>query len=191
MIGFLLVAVVVIVTPGPDFALTVRNTVVRGRAAGVQTAAGVVAGQSAWALTAAAGVAALLVASQPLFAALRIAGAAYLVYLGARCLLSAWRSAGEERVRPRGRSPFAQGLLSNLANPKMALFFTSLLPQFGSSFGTPTVHGVIFASLTFMWLALVARTGAALRVPAVRRTIDAIAGIVLVALGLHVATERR
>jgi threonine/homoserine/homoserine lactone efflux protein len=190
---FLLVSLVVIVTPGPDFALTVRNTVVRGRRAGLATAAGVVTGQLAWALAAAAGVAALLVASQTLFVALRIAGAAYLVYLGAHALWNALRgdsTHGTRRPTLSG-SPYAQGLLSNLANPKMAIFFTSLLPQFGASFGALAVHGLLFGALTLAWLVLVARVGAALRVPVVRRVIDAVSGAVLVALGLHLAAERR
>src|ERR1051326_8245964 len=120
---FLLVALVVIVSPGPDFALTVRNTLLAGRAGGVATVAGVVTGQAMWALAAAAGIAALLVASQPLFVALRFVGAAYLVYLGVHALRRALarRTCGELRVRAPGRvsSPYRQGLISNLSNPKM------------------------------------------------------------------------
>ena len=81
---FLLVALVVIVTPGQDTALTIRNTLLGGRRDGVLTAAGVATGQAVWAVAAAAGVAALLVASEPAFVALRVVGAAYLVWLGAR-----------------------------------------------------------------------------------------------------------
>jgi len=189
---FLLVAVVVIVTPGPDFALTVRNAAVRGRAGGIATALGVVTGQAAWSLATAAGVAALLLASQTVFTALRLAGAAYLVYLGAVALRSAVR--GTQRESPRRmpvRSPYAQGLLSNLSNPKMPVFFTSLLPQFGSTFAALALHGVAFAALTLAWLSGVAWAGGALRVPVVRRAIDAVSGAVLVALGFHLADERR
>src|SRR5918992_2130675 len=91
LLAFLGVAVVVIVTPGQDTALTVRNTLARGRRAGVRTAVGVVAGQAVWALAASAGVAALLVASEPAFVALKIAGAAYLILLGGQALLAAAR----------------------------------------------------------------------------------------------------
>jgi threonine/homoserine/homoserine lactone efflux protein len=91
LLAFLGVAVLVIVTPGQDTALTIRNTLAGGRRAGVRTAAGVVCGQAVWALAASAGVAALLVASEPAFVALKLAGAAYLVYLGGRALLSAAR----------------------------------------------------------------------------------------------------
>lgn len=184
MIGFLVVAVVVIVAPGPDFALTVKNAV---RGGGVATAFGVVTGQVVWVVAAAAGVAALLAASHPAFVALRLVGAAYLVWLGVATLLSRGGHTGQLRVG----SPYRQGLLSNLANPKMPVFFISLLPQFGGSFVALTAHGLVFAALTLCWLALVSRGAGMLLVPRVRRVVDVVTGAVLVALGLRVATERR
>lgn len=184
MIGFLAVAVVVIVAPGPDFALTVKNAV---RGGGVATAFGVVAGQVVWVVATAAGVAALLAASHPAFVALRLVGAAYLVWLGLGTLLARGGHVG--RMRPG--SPFRQGLLSNLANPKMPVFFISLLPQFGGSFLALTAHGLVFATLTLCWLALVSRGAGMLLVPRVRRVVDIVMGVVLTALGLRLATERR
>ena len=125
MIGFLLVAAVVICTPGPDTALTLRNTLLGGRANGLRTAQGVAMGQALWTLAASAGVAALVAASQPVFIAVRVVGVAYLVWLGVQSLRAAWRGRAHEDA-PRGSSAgFRQGLLSNLANPKMAVFFTS------------------------------------------------------------------
>jgi threonine/homoserine/homoserine lactone efflux protein len=185
MIGFLAVAVVVIVSPGPDFALTVKNTVRGG--GGVATALGVVTGQLVWAVAAGAGVAVVLAASHPTFVALRLVGAAYLAWLGLAALLARGGHAG----RSRPGSPFRQGLVSNLANPKMPVFFISLLPQFGGSFPALTAHGLVFASLTLCWLTLVARGAAMLLVPRVRRVVDVVTGVVLVALGLRLATERR
>jgi threonine/homoserine/homoserine lactone efflux protein len=91
----------------------------------------------------------------------------------------------------RPGSPFRQGLLSNLANPKMPVFFISLLPQFGASFLALTTHGLVFATLTLGWLALVSHGAGMLLVPRVRRVVDVITGVVLVALGLRLATERR
>lgn len=184
MIGFLVVAVVVIVAPGPDFALTVKNAV---RGGGVATAFGVVTGQVVWVVAAAAGVAALLAASHPAFVALRLVGAAYLVWLGVATLLSRGGHTRQLRIG----SPYRQGLLSNLANPKMPVFFISLLPQFGGSFVALTAHGLVFAALTLCWLALVSRGAGMLLVPRVRRVVDVVTGAVLVALGLRVATERR
>ena len=184
MIGFLAVALVVIVAPGPDFALTVKNTI---RGGGVSTALGVVTGQVVWVVATAAGVAALLAASHPAFVALRLVGAAYLVWLGLGTLLAR----GGHAPRPGAGSPYRQGLLSNLANPKMPVFFISLLPQFGGSFLALTAHGLVFATLTLCWLALVSRGAGMLLVPRVRRIVDVVTGVVLVALGLRLATERR
>ena len=187
MIAFLLIATVVIVSPGPDFALTVRNTVARGRRAGAWTSAGIVSGQLIWACAATAGIAALLVASRPAFLALRLVGAAYLVYLGAQALVTPWRGARHEEARNLGGSPYAQGLLSNVGNPKMAIFFTSLLPQAGDSFAALLGHALLFSGMTIAWLAFVVRVGDALRVPTVRRAVDAVTGVVLVAFGTRLA----
>jgi threonine/homoserine/homoserine lactone efflux protein len=188
---FLLVALVVIVTPGQDTALTIRNTLVGGRRGGVLTACGVAAGQAVWVVATAVGLAALLVAFEPAFVVLRVAGGAYLVWLGARSLWSAWRGRAPEARAGSRRAPFRQGVLSNLGNPKMAVFFTSLLPQFASSFGGLLAHGLVFCVLTLAWLCVVARVGSLARRPVVRRTVDAVTGVVLVALGLRLAGERR
>ena len=81
--------------------------------------------------------------------------------------------------------------MSNLANPKMPVFFISLLPQFGASFLALATHGLVFAVMTLGWLALVSRGASLLLVPRVRRVVDMVTGVVLVALGLRLATERR
>ncbi|HEY2960200.1 MAG TPA: LysE family translocator [Actinomycetota bacterium] len=203
--AFLGVAVVVIVTPGPDTALTVRNALVGGRRAGVLTVAGVVGGQMVWTLAAGAGIAAVLAASRPAFTALRYAGSAYLLYLGIQALVAALRGDGEApRTRPRRsqRLPAAtalrQGLISNLANPKSAAFFTSLLPQFvpagRAAFPVLLALGLTYCSITLAWLSgyalAVARFGAVLARPLVRRVIEAVTGVVLTALGLRLATEQ-
>jgi threonine/homoserine/homoserine lactone efflux protein len=191
--AFLGVSAVVIVTPGQDTALTIRNTLAAGRRGGVLTAFGVVSGQVTWAVAASAGLSAVLLASRPLFTALRIVGAAYLVYLGVEALLAAARGRAAVESGPRRRATYRQGLLSNLGNPKMVVFFTSLLPQFASSFGGMLALGLVFASITLAWLTLyafaVARAKAALLKTRVRRAIDALAGLVLVAFGVRLASE--
>ena len=197
LLAFLGVAAVVIATPGQDTALTIRNTLAGGRRAGLRTAAGVVCGQAVWALAASLGAAALIVASEPAFTALKLAGAAYLVYLGAVTLLAAvrGRAAAHEPAAAQDRHELRQGLLSNLGNPKMAVFFTSLLPQFGESFAALLGFGLAFCALTLAWLsayaAVVARAGDVLRRPRVRRALDAITGTALVALGVRLATVPR
>jgi len=191
--AFLVVSLVVIVTPGQDTALTIRNTLTAGRRGGVLTALGVVSGQVTWALAASAGLSAVLLASRPLFLALRIVGAAYLVFLGAEALLAAVRGRAESANGPRPRATYRQGLLSNLGNPKMVVFFTSLLPQFASSFGGMLSLGLVFAAITLAWLTLyafaVARARTVLLRSRVRRALDALAGLVLVAFGFRIASE--
>lgn len=179
MLAFLVVAVVVIVSPGPDFALTVHNTIARGRRAGLATSLGVVSGQLLWGVATALGLAALLVASRPVFTGLRLVGAAYLIWLGIQAL----RGSRHAVVARRG-SGFRQGFLSNAGNPKMAIFFTSLLPQFH---GSLIAHSLLFSTLTLVWLALVVRIGSSLRVP---RVVDYITGVVLIGFGGALATRR-
>ena len=196
-LAFLGVSAVVIVTPGQDTALTIRNALAGGRRAGVFTAAGVATGQATWTIAAAAGVAALLQASAPAFTAVRLFGAAYLIYLGAQTLLSALRRRGTPAHAPRrttARGSFRQGIVSNLGNPKMAIFFTSLLPQFGTSFGVMLALGIVFCSLTFVWLTaygiVIARAGDVLRRPRVRRIVAAVTGTALAVFGVRLAVER-
>jgi threonine/homoserine/homoserine lactone efflux protein len=199
LIAFLGVAALVIMTPGPDTAVTTRATLVGGRRAGVMTAFGVITGQACWTVAASAGVTALLIASEPAFLAVKYLGAAYLVYLGVAALVAAIRGAepdGDAGVPAVARTTaYRQGLLSDLSNPKMAAFFTSLLPQFGSSFVTMLAFGLLFCALTWLWLALyasaLARLRDVLRRGAVRRAIEAVTGAVLVALGLRLAAEPR
>ena len=196
LLAFLGVSLVVIVTPGPDTALTVRNTLTGGRSSGVSTAFGVVSGQTIWVAATSAGLAALLVASEPAFLALKLVGGAYLVLLGLQALSSAARRTGHGSS-VGGRGPlsravaYRRGLVSNIGNPKMAVFFTSLLPQFApraAGFWGLAALGLVFCLLTLL---VVARVGDLLRRSRVRRVLDGATGTVLVAFGLLLATESR
>jgi threonine/homoserine/homoserine lactone efflux protein len=200
------VSAVVIMTPGPDTAMTIRNTLLGGRRTGIATALGVAGGQAVWTAAASAGIAALLVASEPAFLAIKLAGAAYLIMLGAHSLYGAVRGRADTdacrpdpaRRRLAPRRGFRQGILSNLGNPKMAVFFISLLPQFvpagGGSFRWLLGLGLVFCVMTFGWLCgyayAVAKAGALLRRPRIRRGLDALMGTALVGLGVRLATER-
>jgi threonine/homoserine/homoserine lactone efflux protein len=212
--AFLAISVVVIVTPGQDTALTIRNTLAGGRTSGIMTALGIAAGQAVWALATAVGVVAFLVASEPLFAAVKLAGAGYIVFLGGQSLYAAIRSRNTVNRLPNGARPrglpaaaaLRQGLVSNLANPKMAVFFASLLPQFarplapqfapeeGAAFAGLILLGAVFCTMTFAWLTgyalAVARAGHVLRRPGIRRAVEGATGTVLIALGLHIAAAR-
>ena len=188
--AFVGISAIVICTPGPDTALIVRNTIFGGRTNGVRTAAGIVSGIALWTLAASAGVAAVVAASHPLFTVLRVAGAAYLVWLGIGTL----RSHRRAEIAARPGSDYRQGLLSNLGNPKIAVFFTSLLPQFGAGFLQLAAFGMLFCAMGALWLTgyalVVARARGVMLRPRVRRALDAITGIALVAFGARLAVER-
>ncbi len=202
---FLGVSILVIVAPGPDTALTIRNTLLGGRPCGIGTAVGVSIGQLIWAAAASVGLVAVLLASEPVFRAVRLAGAAYLIWLGGQSLRAAF---GPRRPRtpietasgrPATRTAVVQGIVNNLGNPKMAVFFASVLPQFtapGQGMGSALVLlGVVFSALTLSWLTVYATViptaGRFLHAPRVHRAIEAVSGAVLIGLGVRVAAEAR
>jgi threonine/homoserine/homoserine lactone efflux protein len=198
--GFLGVATLVIVTPGQDTALTIRNTLLGGRSGGVFTAIGVATGQATWTFVTSLGIGALLAASRPLFIGLKLGGSAYLVFLGGRTILGVLRGHQAEAMviapadaRLTGLGALRQGLVSNLANPKMLAFFTSLLPQFANSFPGLFIHGLAFSAITLIWLSAytltIAKASALLRRPRMGRAVQALTGTVLVGLGLRLAAE--
>jgi threonine/homoserine/homoserine lactone efflux protein len=205
LVSFLALSALIIVAPGPDTALVVRNTLAGGRRAGIATSIGTASGLFVWTLAASLGIAALLRASEPAFLALRIAGGAYLFYLGGRALWAAIRGGGNGATTGRGRLVPArvslrQGVLSNLSNPKIAVFFTSFLPQFVPSGGSATflellALGLVFCVMTFLWLvayvAVVVRVGDVLRRGKIHRILEAITGTFLIGFGLRLATEHR
>src|SRR5438132_13070117 len=201
-VAFVGVSLLVICTPGQDTALTIRNTLLGDRRTGAATALGVSAGQATWTVATSAGLAVILAASAPLFLAVRLAGAAYLIYLGARSLLTAMaRTDATHVVNPPAsrlstRAAFAQGFVSNLSNAKMVAFFISLLPPFAGphpSFILPLARGLNFCLLTLAWVVgytlPVERMKAWLRRSRVRRAVDGLLGAVLVGLGLRVGSE--
>jgi threonine/homoserine/homoserine lactone efflux protein len=202
---FLGVSILVIVTPGPDTALTIRNSVRGGRLGGIGTALGVSTGQLIWAVATSVGLVAVLLASEPVFRAVRLAGALYLIWLGLQSLRAAlWtrgsRPLGEISGAPlSARAAFVQGIVNNLGNPKMAVFFASVLPQFtapGQGMGSALVLlGFVFSVMTLAWLTtyavVIATAGRLLRVSRVQRSIEAVSGVVLVGLGARVAIDVR
>jgi threonine/homoserine/homoserine lactone efflux protein len=148
----------------------------------------------------------VLLASQPAFLALKFLGVAYLVYLGLHALrsaLSRHRAPAEDSPsakRPARRRAYRQGILNDLANPKMAAFFVSLLPQFVpagaghvAALGTFLGLGMVFCVMTFGWLVgysvLIASGRRLLDRPRVRRAIDAVAGVALIGFGVRLATS--
>jgi threonine/homoserine/homoserine lactone efflux protein len=159
-------------------------------------------GLLAWTAASVIGLVALLATSSAAFTVVKLAGAAYLVYLGIRTLLSL-RTPRAEESPPRSAiamgSPFRQGLLTNLLNPKIAVLFTSLIPQFVSPGPSATLQSLflagVFSTIGLAWLvsyALLASAAAGwLRRPRVKRVLNAVTGVVLVGLGVRLATESR
>ncbi len=200
MLPFLAVAAVVVITPGADMALVTRNALLHGRRSALLTAAGVDVGLAFWTVAAALGLAAVIAASETAFTAIKLAGAAYLVYLGVRALLVKTEPAavrgGSQPLADR--AAFRQGLLSNLLNPKIAVFFTSLLPQFvghDASAVDLLALGALFDAMGVVWLlgyALAAARGRDLLMrPRVKRLLDRLSGVALIGLGARLALERR
>ncbi|GGP39411.1 LysE family translocator [Streptomyces abikoensis] len=205
ILGFALFSLLVAMAPGPDTLLVLRNCLRGGRRTGSATALGAAAGSLAWGIAAALGLAAALQRWDAAFTAVRLAGAAYLVFLGAQ-VLWAQRRAGAAAVEvpdEGGRAPaageaFRQGLLSCLLNPKVGVFFVAVVPQFlpeggGSALGTTLLFGAVDAAVAGVWLLLVA-AGATrllgwLRRPRVHRNLERTTGGVLVALGVGTAVE--
>jgi threonine/homoserine/homoserine lactone efflux protein len=199
--AFTLVAALLTVTPGADMAMVTRVAVTRGFRPASRTAFGIASGCLVWALLSAAGLAALIAASATAFNVLKLVGAAYLAFLGIQTLLTSLRR-GEPVAAPVQRavgSPYRMGLFTNLLNPKLAVFYTSFLPQFIAP-GEPVLLksvalASIHAGLGILWLCFYARTlvaaGRVLSRPSVRRRLDRVTGTVLVALGLKLASAHR
>ena len=200
---FVGIAALLTITPGADMAMVSRSVLIGGRREAFATTLGILAGCLVWAIVSAAGVAAVLAASRTAYDALRLVGAAYLVWLGLQSLLAArrgdYRDMGEERS-PAGRSSaFRQGLLTNLFNPKIAIFYSTFLPQFIGPGDPALLLSMLLAGVHIafglVWLTgyawLLDRAVTAFKSSRVRRALDALTGTVLVALGLRLAAERR
>jgi RhtB (resistance to homoserine/threonine) family protein len=202
---FVGVAAVVIVVPGPDTAVVTKNVLLHGRRAALGTSLGVSTGLAVWTVAAAVGVASVLRASDLAFTILKLAGAAYLVWLGVQSIRASRHthvetdSSANSRPSMSALGGFRQGFLSDLANPKIGIFFTSLLPQFvdpGHSVLLPFLGlGAVFVIMTVLWLfgycMVAARAAATLQRPGVKAVMDRITGVVLIALGLRLAFEHR
>ncbi len=207
LIAFIPIAGLLVITPGPDMALVTKNALTRGRRAALATAFGIEAGLLVWTVASVLGIVTALRASAVAFTIVKLAGAVYLVYLGVTAFLSLRSARGEqehhparpERIAASQRHPFQQGLLSNVFNPKIAVFFTSLIPQFVTRGPSAVAESVllagIFIAMGLVWLtsyALFASTASEfLRRPAVIKVLTATTGCVLVAFGLGLAFEAR
>lgn len=195
---FSIAAVLIILLPGPDTLVVVRSILRGGRSRGVATALGILVGLTVWIGAAAFGLAALLRASHIGYEILRVVGAAYLVWLGVQSLRArSAPAAGQPDRRGLMGTGFTAGLVTNLLNPKVGVFFVTFLPGFvppGYSVGlTSLLFGAVFLALTVCYfvalLALAMKVTSWMARPRVRRRMEIVTGGVLVAFGVRLAVE--
>jgi threonine/homoserine/homoserine lactone efflux protein len=203
VLGFTAVAAALTVTPGLDTALVLRAALTGRRGEAAATAGGIVAGLFVWGATAAAGLSALLTASRLAYDVLRLAGAAYLLWVGGRLLVRAVRPRPVEPTPadPRGGAWRAArlGLVTNLLNPKVGVFYVALLPQFLPPGESPLAVGLLLAAvhglLSLVWfgllIGLAGSLGRRLRRPAAARAVDGVSGAALVGFGVRLALPGR
>jgi threonine/homoserine/homoserine lactone efflux protein len=203
LIAFAVAGAVMTVSPGPDSLLVLRTAVVAGPTRAFAAAAGICTGLLAWALAAAFGISAILAGSSLLYHFLKWAGAAYLCWLGVRLLFTSRKtpqvSASPDVADFRRGQWFSAGFLTNISNPKVGVFYVSLLPQFvpdGVSAGPfmaalAAIH-IAEGALWFALLILATRPLAHwLGRPYVRRRVDQLTGIILIGLGMRLTLDQR
>lgn len=203
-LAFVGMSTLLIVTPGPGMAVVTRNALSSGRRAASFTALGVAVGIFGWAIASAIGVDALLEHSVIAFTVLKLAGAAYLGYLGLRNLLDSFR-AGQRTATPPSQQPkqldvwdaLQQGMLGNLLNPKAGVIFVSILPQFIRPGDAPLRLVLMLLAFEVMLLAwlnlygyLIDRAGQSRAGARIREVLDRVTGVVLIGLSVRLAVDR-
>lgn len=202
LLAFSFAAFLLTITPGLDTALVLRTAATEGPRRAFAAAVGIGAGCLVWGVAAACGAGALLTASETAYTALKWAGAAYLVWIGIRMILKPRNAFEPGAVTPTSGGAMAslrRGLLTNLLNPKVGVFYISFLPQFVPAGANPATFGVVLAGLHvimgLMWagllIAATAPLAGLLREAPVIRWLDRITGGVFIAFGLRLALERR
>jgi RhtB (resistance to homoserine/threonine) family protein len=197
----LVVLVLLTISPGADMALVAKITLDRGRRAALIASLGICSGLLVHATASALGLSVILATSAEAFTIVKLAGAAYLAYLGLRSLRDSFRHDASVESAParRAATPFFQGLLNNVLNPKVAIFYLTFLPQFIDPSGNVLAQSLLFAiahaAMGIVWLAayayVLARLSAFFARRGVRAWLERVTGAVLVALGLRLAFERR
>jgi threonine/homoserine/homoserine lactone efflux protein len=201
VVAFIGIAALLTILPGADMALVAKVTLLDGKRAAFFTSLGICAGLPVHATASALGLSLILATSAEAFTVVKFVGAAYLAYLGIRTIRDSLRPAVDPAVRSvRARSDgaaFVQGWLSNVLNPKVALFYLTFLPQFISPGDNVLAKSLLLAAihavLGLLWLPLYAyaidRLGAVVR--GARRWLERVSGVALIGLGVRLAFERR
>lgn len=193
VLAFVPVALLLTMTPGTDTLLVLRTAGMVGRGAAMRASLGIALGCLIWGAAVAVGLGALIVASPAAFAALRVAGAIYLAWIGITLILARAEPAAETTA-PAARLAFRRGLVTNLVNPKIGVFYLTLLPQFlpqGAGWSAGLVLAGVHVALTLLWFA--ALIGATriiapwLSRAAVRRAMDRVSGAIFIGFGAKLA----
>ena len=201
--SFLVFAVVLVLVPGPDFAVVTKNTLASGRWRGAWSAGGVASSNAVQGAAAATGLGAVIVRVEPLFEAIKWAGVAYLAFLGVQAVRSAIRGeyaplgdVADRRASGAALGGWRQGFLSNITNPKVLVFYLAVLPQFLSGdAGTPVllVFALSHALLSLLYLLTLStflyRVRRVLTRRRVRRGLDAATGTALLGFSARLAAE--
>jgi RhtB (resistance to homoserine/threonine) family protein len=215
LLAFLVVAGLLTITPGADMALVMRHALGGGTRSAFFASLGICLGTLIWGTASALGVSVVFARSALAFAVLKYIGGAYLVYLGLRAFREAFGREGRpsasalrasaDREGARGGlmtsrfAAFVQGLLTNLLNPKVAVFYLTFLPQFVAADRSVLTQSVFLAAthvaMGLIWLTIYAqfidRMAAVLLTERVKRRIEAVTGAVLMTLGIRLALARR
>ncbi|MDO8630927.1 MAG: LysE family translocator [Phycisphaerales bacterium] len=207
--SFMVLAIVLTLIPGADTALVTKNTITRGKRAAIWTTLGIALGCAVHATASALGLSAILAHSAEAFHAVKTVGAAYLIWIGVKTLLDARKWAKSGDVDPGNaaivvkcnyaRSSFLEGLFTNLLNPKVAVFYLMVLPQFVRPGDPVLLRSLLLAGIHILfgvaWLSMYASFLNQLRHvltrPSVKRKIESVTGLVLILFGLRLAWQRR
>ncbi|QQN85773.1 LysE family translocator [Bacillus toyonensis] len=201
---FIIMSICLIILPGPDTAMATKNTLVAGKMGGVKTVFGTCIALLIHTLAAVIGLSALIVKSALLFSIFKYVGALYLIYIGIKALLAVKNKEGVNtndvsiNNDKEHTSCFRQGFLTNLLNPKIAVFFLTFLPQFlnpsHNTFIQLLVMGLTYLVLTIIWFAfyifLIDKISAFMKKPKTQRYIQGLTGIVLIGFGIKLALEK-
>ncbi|EJS75804.1 LysE family translocator [Bacillus cereus] len=201
---FIIMSICLIILPGPDTAMATKNTLVAGKVGGVKTVFGTCVALLIHTLAAVIGLSALIVKSALLFSIFKYVGALYLIYIGIKALLAVRNKEGVNTNDVaisndnKHTSCFRQGFLTNLLNPKIAVFFLTFLPQFlnpnHNTFIQLLVMGLTYLILTVIWFAfyifLIDKISAFMKKPKTQRYIQGLTGIVLIGFGIKLAFEK-
>lgn len=201
---FVLMCIFLIILPGPDTAVATKNTLSHGRSAGFKTAFGTCCALMIHTSAAVLGLSAIIVKSAFLFSVFKYIGAVYLIYLGAKTLWSLWKqeeaasAEAQPTVQFEKSSYFKQGFLTNILNPKVAVFFLTFLPQFveseSNTFVPFLLMGITYTALTAVWFLLyvylINQISVFMKKPRAQAMIEGITGTILIGFGIKLALEK-